>query len=72
MPVLSARHLERIKGGLLYAAFSNVPWATLLARTFDVDVECCAPTKPGSSQPIAVTVAPLFSRVHGRRDPPLW
>ena len=40
--VLSARHIERIQGGLLYAATSNVPWATLLARTFDVDVKCCA------------------------------
>ncbi len=40
--VLSARHLARIGGGLLYAATSNVPWATLLARTFDVDVEACA------------------------------
>jgi hypothetical protein len=40
--VLSARHLARIRGGLLYAANSNVPWATLLARTFDVDVKACA------------------------------
>ena len=28
---LSARHLPRIAGGLLYAATSSVPWATLLA-----------------------------------------
>jgi hypothetical protein len=40
--VLSARHLARIRGDLLYAASSNVPWATLLARTFDVDVKACA------------------------------
>ena len=40
--VLSARHLDRIGGGLLFAATSNVPWATLLARTFDVDVKSCA------------------------------
>jgi len=39
--VLSVRHLARIGGGLLYAASSNVPWATLLARTFDVDVKAC-------------------------------
>jgi hypothetical protein len=39
---LSAKHLGRIAGGLLYAATSNVPWATLLARTFDVDVKACA------------------------------
>jgi hypothetical protein len=29
--VLSASHLDRIAGGLLYAATSNVPWATLMA-----------------------------------------
>ncbi len=40
--VLSTRHLARIGGGLLYAATSNVPWATLLARTVDVDVMACA------------------------------
>ncbi len=40
--VLLARHLARIGGGLLYAVSSNVPWATLLARTFDVDVKACA------------------------------
>ena len=40
--VLSQRHLDRIAGGLLYAATSNVPWATLLARTFDIDVKACA------------------------------
>ena len=40
--VLSARHLARIGGGLLFAATSNVPWATLLARTFEVDVKACA------------------------------
>jgi hypothetical protein len=40
--ILSAKHLGRIAGGLLYARTSNVPWATLLARTFDVDVKACA------------------------------
>ncbi len=40
--VLLARYLARIGGGLLYAATSNVQWATLLARTFDVDVKACA------------------------------
>ena len=39
--VLSARHLSRIGGGLLFAATSNVPWATLLARTFEIDVKSC-------------------------------
>lgn len=40
--VLSAKHLGRIGGGLLFAATSNVPWPTLLARTFDIDVKVCA------------------------------
>jgi hypothetical protein len=40
--VLSAQHLGRIGGGLLFAATSNVPWATLFARTFDIDVKACA------------------------------
>jgi hypothetical protein len=39
--ILSATHLSRIAGGLLYAATSNLPWATLLARTFDVDGKAC-------------------------------
>jgi hypothetical protein len=40
--VLSTRHLARIGGGLLYAVTSNVPWPTLLARTFDVEIKACA------------------------------
>jgi hypothetical protein len=39
--LLSTSHFARIAGGLLYAATSNVPWATLLARTFDLDVKAC-------------------------------
>jgi hypothetical protein len=40
--VLSTRHLARIDGGALYAETSSVPWATLLARTFEVAVKACA------------------------------
>jgi len=40
--ILSAKHLARIGGGLLFAASANVRWATLLARTFDLDVTTCA------------------------------
>ena len=39
--VLSADHLARIQGGLLYAATCAVPWAILHARTFDHDVLEC-------------------------------
>lgn len=40
--VLANRHLARIGGGLLFAATSNVPWAPLLARTFNIDAKACA------------------------------
>jgi hypothetical protein len=40
--VLSVRHWDRLRGGLLYAATSRVDWARLLRRTFDVDVLQCA------------------------------
>jgi hypothetical protein len=36
-----ASHLSMRTWGLLYATTSNVPWATLLARTFEVDVRSC-------------------------------
>lgn len=35
------RRLARIGGGLLFAATSRVPWPTLLARTFEIDVKAC-------------------------------
>jgi hypothetical protein len=38
---LSAKHLDRIHSGLLFAATSNIPLAVLLARTFDVDSKAC-------------------------------
>jgi hypothetical protein len=40
--ILPTRHLARIGGGLLFAATSNVPSATLLARIFEIDVKACA------------------------------
>jgi hypothetical protein len=59
--VLSARHMDRIAGGLLYAASSNVPWATLLARTFDVDIKSCARCA-GRLEVRAVVIDPLVAR----------
>lgn len=35
------RHWSRLLGGLLYATSPRVDWATLLRRTFDVDVLAC-------------------------------
>ena len=40
--VLSTKHWSRLLGGSLYAASPRVDWATLLRRSFDVDVLRCA------------------------------
>ena len=40
--VLSTKHWSRLLGGPLYAASPRVDWATLLRRSFDVDVLRCA------------------------------
>ena len=40
--VLSVRHWERLLGGALYATTPRIDWATLLRRTWDVDVLACA------------------------------
>jgi hypothetical protein len=39
--VLSVKHWGRLLGGLLYAASPRVDWATLLRRSFEVDVLRC-------------------------------
>jgi hypothetical protein len=40
--VLSVKHWDRLLGGLLYAASPRVDWASLLRRSFEVDVLQCA------------------------------
>jgi hypothetical protein len=40
--VLSVRHWERLLGGVLYASTPRIDWATLLRRTWDIDVLACA------------------------------
>jgi hypothetical protein len=40
--VLAVRHWDRLLGGALYAATARVDWATLLRRSFDVDVLACS------------------------------
>ena len=40
--ILSVKHWDRLLGGLLYAASVRVDWASLLRRSFDVDVLQCA------------------------------
>jgi len=49
--VLSARDLGRIGGGRLDDATSNVPWATLLALTFDLDVKGLRPLRRHARRP---------------------
>jgi hypothetical protein len=39
--ILSTKHWNRLLGGSLYAASPRVDWATLLRRTFEVDVLRC-------------------------------
>jgi hypothetical protein len=39
--ILALEHIARLCGGLLYAATSQIPWAILLERTFEVDVQAC-------------------------------
>ena len=39
--VLSVRHWDRLMAGALYAATPRVDWASLLRRSFDVDVMAC-------------------------------
>ncbi len=39
--VLSVQHWARLLGGALYAASPRIDWASLLRRTFDVDVLRC-------------------------------
>jgi hypothetical protein len=40
--ILSIHHWERLDGGELYAATSRLDWATLLRRTFSIDLRICA------------------------------
>jgi hypothetical protein len=39
--ILSVRHWDRLLGGLLYATSPRVDWASLLRRSFSVDVLDC-------------------------------
>jgi hypothetical protein len=39
--VLSVKHWDRLLGGMLYAASPRVDWASLLRRSFEVDVLAC-------------------------------
>jgi hypothetical protein len=51
--VIAVKHWDRLLGGLLYAAQPRVDWATLLRRSFSVDVLEC-PKCHGRLRMIAV------------------
>ena len=40
--VISVRHWDRLRGGLLFATAPRIPWSILLRRTFEIDVLECA------------------------------
>ena len=73
--ILTIAHWERLLGGMLYVPLSSVDWATLLRRSFDVDVKRC--TSCGGRMSVrAVMTAPaciarLLSALRCSRDPPV-
>jgi hypothetical protein len=72
--VLSFAHWDRLLGGELYAQSSRLDWATLLRRTFDVDVRVC-PHCAGRVTPRAIVTDPasvrkLLAALRRPRAPP--
>jgi hypothetical protein len=51
--IIAVKHWDRLLGGLLYATKPRIDWATLLRRTFRVDVLEC-PKCNGRMRVIAV------------------
>ena len=73
--ILSIAHWDRLLGGALRAPLSRVNWATLLRRTFDVDVTRCTGCA-GRMTVRAVVTAPasidrLLAALRRARDPPV-
>ena len=73
--ILSIAHWDRLLGGALYAPLSRVDWATLLRRTFDVDVTRCTGCA-GRMTVRAVVTAPasidrFLAALRRARDPPV-
>jgi hypothetical protein len=73
--ILSIAHWNRILGGELYAPLSRVDWATLLRRTFDVDVKSCAACGGRMTVRAVVTdpasIAKLLRALQRPRAPPV-
>ena len=55
--VISAQHLERLLGGELLATGPRLDWATLLRRTFGLNLKNC-PVCGDKMKPIAVITEP--------------
>jgi hypothetical protein len=72
--ILSIAHWERLLGGQLYAPLSRMDWATLLRRTFDVDVKLCGGCGGRMTVRAVVTdpasIAKLLSALRRPRAPP--
>ena len=73
--ILSIAHWERLLGGELYAPHSRVDWATLLRRTFNVDVKRCGRCGGRMTVRAVVTdhasIARLLGALRRSRDPPV-
>ena len=73
--ILSIAHWDRLLGGALYAPLSRVDCATLLRRTFDVDVTRCTGCAGRMTVRAVVTdpasIARLLGALRRSRDPPV-
>jgi len=61
-------HWERLGGGELYAPLSRVDWATLLKRTFAIDIRvCCAAEDPSLCAPSSPSLTAIAARLDALR-----
>jgi hypothetical protein len=72
--IRSFAHWERVLGGELYAPPSRLDWATLLRRTFEVDVKSCGACGGRMTVRTVVTdppsIAKLLRALRRPRPPP--
>ena len=68
--ILSIAHWNRLLGGELYAPLSRVDWATLLRRTFDVDVKRCTGCAGRMTCPALAQRPPYVQRQRNLGLPP--
>ena len=73
--ILSIAHRDRLLGGALHAPLSRVDWATLLRRTFDVDVtRCTGCARRMTSRAVVtapVSIDRLLAALRRSRDAPV-